>query len=82
MDIYIDGYVLFNFNFTSNNIYILTKSIIDIILNLKLNNYIFIIAIIFLMGLVMLKFNLNKNVENIYIWLMILIFYIPNINSY
>jgi len=82
MDIYIDGYVLFNFNFTSNNIYILAKSIIDIILNLKLNNYIFIIAIIFLMGLVMLKFNLNKNVENIYIWLMILIFYIPNINSY
>jgi hypothetical protein len=67
MDIYIDGYVLFNFNFTSNNIYILAKSIIDIILNLKLNNYIFIIAIIFLMGLVMLKFNLNKNVENIYI---------------
>lgn len=53
MDIYIDGYVLFNFNFTSNNIYILAKSIIDIILNLKLNNYIFIIAIISLMGLVM-----------------------------
>lgn len=67
MDIYIDGYVLFNFNFTSNNIYILAKSIIDTILNLKLNNYISIIVMIFLMGLVMLKFNFNKNVDNIYI---------------
>lgn len=67
----IDSYInihnsLFS-NINDNRIYIDNKSILDILLNLKIINYITIISIFFLMGLVMLKFHLNKNIKNLYI---------------
>lgn len=72
----IDSYInihnsLFS-NINENRIYIDNKSILDILLNLKIINYITIISIFFLMGLVMLKFHLNKNIKNLYIWLILI----------
>jgi hypothetical protein len=73
----IDSYInIHNSLFSNNNdnsIYIDNKSILEILLNLKRINYISIISIISLMSLVMLKFNLNKNINNLYIWLILII---------
>ena len=73
LDSFIDGYISFNPNFTDNSTYSPNKSINDILLNLKVNNYIYLFAIIFLMFQVILKFHFNKNINNIYIWLVLLI---------
>lgn len=70
---YINGHISFYPNLITDNKFNPAKSINDILLNLKLINYISIITTISLMGLVMSKFHLNKNVNNIYIWLTILI---------
>jgi len=58
-----------------NNIYsidIYKQSIKDILLNLKVINYISFIIMIILMLQIMLKFHYNKNINNIYIWLVLL----------
>jgi hypothetical protein len=73
IDIYINGHVSFYPNLISNNMYITVKSIHDILLNLKFNNYISLIAMISLLVLAIAKFHYNKNINNIFIWLTILI---------
>ena len=45
----------------------------DILVNVKISNYISIVALTFLMLLIISKFHLNKNINNAYIWLMLLI---------
>ena len=97
LDSYVNIHVKLNSNINENInlINMFSKSMKDNILNLKISNYISIIAIISLMGLTMLKFHFNKNVHNIFIWLLILILIITlafsaytynelytNINSY
>jgi len=72
----IDSYInihnsLFS-NINDNIIYIENKSILDILLNLKIINYMSIISIFSLMGLVILKFHSNKNINNLYIWLILI----------
>jgi len=69
MDSFINVHISLNPNLTNNSTYIPNKSIIDILLNLKVINYISIIAMISLMLQVILKFHFNKNINNIYIWL-------------
>ena len=54
-------------NYTENNAHIIDKSILDIIKDLRIINYISLITIIFLMSQIILKFHLNKNINNIYI---------------
>ena len=69
MDSFINVHISFNPYLTHNSLYIPDKSIKDILLNLRIINYISIIAMISLMLQVMLKFHFNKNINNIYIWL-------------
>lgn len=64
---FINVHILFNPNFSNNSTYIPKKLITDILLNLKVINYISIIAMISLIVQVTLKFHFNKNVKNIYI---------------
>jgi len=49
------------------------NSIQDILLNEQMTHYISIIALILLMLQIILKFHYNKNIKNIFIWLMLLI---------
>jgi len=72
MDSYINIHNSLFSNNNDNSIYIDNNSILDILLILKLINYISIISIISLIGLVMLKFHSNKNIKNLYIWLILI----------
>jgi len=68
----IDSYINIHNELKSNsinNISITNKSIKDILLNLKIVNYISLITVITLMLQITLKFYYNKNINNIYIWL-------------
>jgi hypothetical protein len=73
IDSYINVHNSLYSNYNENSLYNANKSILDILLNLKIINYMSIVSIISLMGLVMLKFNSNKNINNIYIWLIFII---------
>lgn len=75
IDNFINGYISFNPNIINNISFthMYNKSIIDIILNLGIINFISLFANISLMGLLLAKFHFNKNVNNIYIWLIVLI---------
>ena len=52
-----------------NSMYVSDKSIKDILLNLKIINYISILSVVSLMSQIMLKFHFNKNKNTIFIWL-------------
>ena len=67
IDSFINVHVSFNPNLTNNSIYLYDKSIKDILLNLKIVNYISIFFMISLMLQITLKFYYNKNINNIYI---------------
>ena len=69
---FIEGYISFNPYF-ANTIYVPDISIKDAILNIIIANYISITAIILLMLQVLLKFHYNKNINNLYIILMLLV---------
>jgi len=69
IDSSINVHISFNPNLSHNSVYLPDKSIKDILLNLRIINYISITAMISLMLQVMLKFHFNKNIKNIYIWL-------------
>lgn len=69
IDSFINVHISFNPSLTHNSVYLPNKSIKDILLNLRIINYISIIAMISLMLQVMLKFHFNNNIKNIYIWL-------------
>ncbi|SRR5258706_9952299 len=75
IDSFINGHISFNPNII-NDIYhvdLSNNSIQDILINLQITNYVSIIALIFLIIQVMLKFHFNKNIGNIYILLMLLV---------
>jgi len=72
IDSYINIHNSLFYNINDNIIYIENKSILDILLNLKIINYMSIISIFSLMGLVILKFHSNKNINNLYIWLILI----------
>jgi hypothetical protein len=97
IDSYINGHISFYPNFSENisSLYMSDKSIIDQFNNLKLINFTSIVAIIFLIGLIILKFKFSKSINNIYIWFWIFILIITlafsvyifndlfiNVNSY
>jgi hypothetical protein len=67
LDNFVEGYISFNSNFANNSIHVPSMSIKDILLYLKVINYISIFAMISLMLQVLLKFHYNKNINNIYI---------------
>lgn len=67
LDIYVNGHITFYPNIISNNINDSTNSLYDKLIILKLINYVSLIAILSLVGLIVLKFHLNRNVNNIYI---------------
>jgi hypothetical protein len=73
VDSFIDIHVSYNPYITNNSLYISDKSIKDILLNLKLINYISIFTMISLIIQIILKFHFNKKINNIYIWLVLLI---------
>jgi len=74
IDSFINGHISFNPNIL-NDIYPvhMSNSIQDILINLQITNYISIIALVFLILQILLKFHFNKNIKNIYIWLMLLV---------
>jgi hypothetical protein len=76
LDSFIEGYISFNPNFNKNNLHTPDMSIQDKLWNLNIANYISIFSIVFLMLLISLKFHYNKNVNNSYIWLILLVFII------
>jgi hypothetical protein len=75
IDNYINGHILFHADLKENisSIYMSDKSIIDQFNNLEIINFTSIIIIIFLISLIFFKFQLNKGIKNVYIWLLILI---------
>ena len=73
LDNFIDGHVSFNPNIVNNLYPIPNKSIVEILLNIKLYSYINIITIVILTLQILLKFYFNKNISNLYIWLTLLI---------
>jgi hypothetical protein len=73
IDSFINVHNSFYSNYTGDNINTINKSILDVLENLKLINYVSILSIIFLMLQIVLKFHFNKNKNSIYIWLLLLI---------
>jgi hypothetical protein len=73
IDSFIEEYISFNPDFANNIVYTSIDNIKNILFNLKIVNYITTIALIFLVLQVILKFHYNKNINNIYIWLTILV---------
>jgi len=67
LDIYVNGHITFYPNIIANNINDSTNSLYDMLTILRLINYVSLIAILSLVGLILSKFHLNKNVNNIYI---------------
>ncbi len=68
-----NGHLSFNPTIISENIYIPSKPIQDILFNLNVSNYIAIITLFLLMLQIILKFHYNNNINSIYIWLTLLI---------
>jgi hypothetical protein len=72
IDSYVNTHNSISSNINDNSILIENKSILDISLNLKLINYMSLISIVSLTGLIMLKFHSSKNIKNLYIWLILI----------
>jgi len=72
LDIYINVHITFYPNIIADNINESTNSLHDMLLILKLINYVSIIVTLSLIGFIVSKFHLNRSVNNIYIWLLIL----------
>jgi len=75
IDSYINGHISFHTNLRENisSIPMSDKSFIYQFNYLEIINFSSIIVIIFLISLIFLKFQLNKSIKNIYIWLLIFI---------
>lgn len=72
LDSFIEGYISFNPNYLENVSYIPTKGIGNIISTLYMINIITLISCTLLIAGVIWKFHFNKNINNIFIWLAVI----------
>lgn len=73
LDSFINAHISFNPNFENNSTHISDSSIKNILLNLKVVNYVSLVSIVLLLLQIIFKFHLHKDINNIYIWLVLLL---------
>ena len=67
LDSFINAHISFNPNFENNSTHISDSSIKNILLNLKVVNYVSLVSIVLLLLQIIFKFHLHKDINNIYI---------------
>lgn len=75
LNLFINEHISYNPNFNKIDISVWNTNftIIDLLENIRLINYIFLVFIFSLILMLILKFNLNITIKNIFIWLIVLI---------